>query len=375
MAFVISDRVKESTTDTGTGTITLNGARPGFTSFAAIGNANTTAYCIYGVDLYGIPTGEWETGIGTYTSAGTTLSRGVIKSSNANALVSFSAGTKYVISCDVAGYSIPLIMADTTNRPIQVADQTALSSTAGNARGKGAVDLQTARTIATQVASGNYSVIGGGYRNTASKNKTVVAGGGNNVASAYYTTVCGGLNNTASGYSASILGGQQNTASAKYSGVLSGYFSKADKYGQHAHAAGRFSALGDAQRSAFVLRNSTTTNTQTELYLNGTTATQRLTLANDTTWAFEMLVVARRSDADNESAAWQFTGCIDRNTNAASTALVGTVSQTVLALDTSTWSVSVDNDTTNGSLRIRVTGDNSKTIKWVAYVRTTECTG
>ena len=92
MAFVLADRVKETTTTTGTGTVTLLGAFLGFQSFSAIGNANTTYYTIAGQS-----TSEWEVGIGTYTSSGTTLARTtVISSSNAGALVNFSAGTKDV---------------------------------------------------------------------------------------------------------------------------------------------------------------------------------------------------------------------------------------------------------------------------------------
>jgi hypothetical protein len=90
--FVLADRVKETTTTTGTGTVTLLGASTGYQSFSAIGNANTTYYTIAG------QTGsEWEVGIGTYTSSGTTLARTtVISSSNSGSLVSFSAGTKDV---------------------------------------------------------------------------------------------------------------------------------------------------------------------------------------------------------------------------------------------------------------------------------------
>ena len=92
MAFVLANRVKETTTTTGTGTVTLLGASTGFQSFSAIGNANTTYYTIAGQS-----TSEWEVGIGTYTSSGTTLARTtVISSSNAGALVNFSAGTKDV---------------------------------------------------------------------------------------------------------------------------------------------------------------------------------------------------------------------------------------------------------------------------------------
>ena len=92
MAFVVADRVQETTTSTGTGTITLAGAVTGFQSFAAVGNGNTTFYAI--ADQTG---SDWEVGVGTYTSSGTTLSRDtVLSSSNSGSLVNFSAGTKNV---------------------------------------------------------------------------------------------------------------------------------------------------------------------------------------------------------------------------------------------------------------------------------------
>jgi hypothetical protein len=92
MALVLADRVKETTTTTGTGTVTLLGASSGYQSFAAIGNGNTTYYTIASQTA-----SEWEVGIGTYTSSGTTLSRDtVLSSSNSGSLVNFSAGTKDV---------------------------------------------------------------------------------------------------------------------------------------------------------------------------------------------------------------------------------------------------------------------------------------
>ena len=102
MAFVVKDRVKETTTTTGTGTVTLLGAATGFQSFSVIGNGNTTYYTIAG------QTGsEWEVGIGTYTSSGTTLSRDtVLSSSNSGSLVNFSAGTKDVFVTYPASKSV-----------------------------------------------------------------------------------------------------------------------------------------------------------------------------------------------------------------------------------------------------------------------------
>jgi hypothetical protein len=92
MALVLKDRVQETTTTTGTGTLTLLGAATGYQSFAAVGNGNTTYYTISSNTST-----EWEVGIGTYTASGTTLSRDtVLASSNSGSLVTLSPGTKNV---------------------------------------------------------------------------------------------------------------------------------------------------------------------------------------------------------------------------------------------------------------------------------------
>ena len=92
MPLVLKDRVKETSTTTGTGTLTLGGAATGFQSFAVIGNGNTTYYAIFDRTSQ-----AWEVGVGTYTSSGTTLTRDtVLESSNSGSLVNFGAGTKDV---------------------------------------------------------------------------------------------------------------------------------------------------------------------------------------------------------------------------------------------------------------------------------------
>ena len=92
MALVVKDRVRETTTTTGTGTITLGGAATGFQSFSVIGDSNTTFYTIQLSN-----TNEWEVGVGTYTLSGTTLSRDtILESSNSGSAVNFSAGSKDV---------------------------------------------------------------------------------------------------------------------------------------------------------------------------------------------------------------------------------------------------------------------------------------
>ena len=88
MALVLRDRVKETSTTTGTGTYTLAGAVTGFEAFSSVGNGNTTYYaCTDGTDF--------EVGIGTYTASGTTLARTtILQSSNSDSAVDWGAGTK-----------------------------------------------------------------------------------------------------------------------------------------------------------------------------------------------------------------------------------------------------------------------------------------
>jgi len=89
MPLVIADRVRETSTTTGTGTLTLAGAVSGFQTFStAIGNTNTCYYTI-------VNGSEWEVGLGT-VAAGTLARTTVLQSSNADAAVNFSAGTKDV---------------------------------------------------------------------------------------------------------------------------------------------------------------------------------------------------------------------------------------------------------------------------------------
>ena len=110
MAFVLADRVKETTTTTGTGTVTLLGAATGYQSFSAIGNGNSTYYTIAGQT-----SSEWEVGIGTYTSSGTTLSRTtVLSSSNSGSLVNFSAGTKDVFVTQPSSRTVYVGASDQT---------------------------------------------------------------------------------------------------------------------------------------------------------------------------------------------------------------------------------------------------------------------
>ena len=121
MALVVNDRVKETSTTTGTGTLTLDGAVTGFETFSsAIGNTNTTYYAIE------LPnTAEFEVGLGT-VSAGQLARTTVISSSNSDALVNFSAGTKNVFCTLPASKAV---IEDASNNVTLPADLTVDTNT------------------------------------------------------------------------------------------------------------------------------------------------------------------------------------------------------------------------------------------------------
>jgi hypothetical protein len=189
MALVLADRVKETTTTTGTGTVTLLGASTGFQSFSAIGNGNTTYYTIAG------QTGsEWEVGIGTYTSSGTTLARTtVLSSSNSGSLVNFSAGTKDVFVTYPAEKSVN---QDANGRVL--IPYTTGASTVGSLNVGNATTSDTGMIAAFTASETLYLYTS--LQNTSSSNTSYGAYAVNNNNRSSYLEI--GANNSAYSYSA-----------------------------------------------------------------------------------------------------------------------------------------------------------------------------
>lgn len=144
MALVVKDRVKEVTTTTGTSNLTLGGAVYGFQSFAVIGNGNTTYY-----GIYDSATGDWEVGVGTYSTTGPTLSRDtVLESSNSGSKVVFGAGSKDVFITYPAERSVYLDAAGSAVTTLDV-------GTLGTSTANISTANITAGTISTTPTSSN----------------------------------------------------------------------------------------------------------------------------------------------------------------------------------------------------------------------------
>jgi len=153
MALVLKDRVKETTTTTGTGTYTLAGAVTGFEAFSSVGDGNTTYYsCTDGTDF--------EVGIGTYTSSGTTLARTtILQSSNSDSAVSWSSGTKTIFCAQPAEKAVFLdasgnIIAANGSALTALNASNLASGTVANAR----LDQQLQDVAGLAVTNGNFIV-------------------------------------------------------------------------------------------------------------------------------------------------------------------------------------------------------------------------
>lgn len=343
----------------------------------------------------------------------------------------------YLLPQLVQGQSATLPTSGTTNPmqgnggfSLQVPDGTV---TGGNPRGLGAVDLQMVRTAATQVASGAQSFAAGivnrasgaqsfaigdsntasgitavaiGDRNTASGNDSVAMGslntasgiesvamGDTNTASSSGAVAIGVIN-TASGGSAVAMGsgcvasgsnsfavGQSNTANATVSGVFAGsYGTTRSIQGNTVFAASNApiaSAAGAQQTARLVMGRQTTDATPTVLTSNTSAAgtTNQVILANNSAYFFKGQVIANVTGA-GDTKGWVIEGVMKRGANAASTTLVGAVTVTSSYADAgaSTWAVAVTADTTNGGIKVEVTGQAATTIRWVCSIDTTEVT-
>lgn len=225
------------------------------------------------------------------------------------------------------------------------------AATGGNARGSRAVDLQTSRSTATQVASGSSSFVHG-IGCTASF-PYAIAIGVNASATADRAVAIGG------GLSGGIVASATNAHAY-------GLHPVSDRYGMDSRASGKFITDGDAQRARFVLRCKTTTNTGVEMALDG--ATTYLGIPSGKYLTGTINIAGIKSDG---SATASYIRQFSIKNVAATTTLVGTVN--TIGIDTaSLTSISITANDASDYLSVQVTGIASETWRWVASVDVVE---
>jgi hypothetical protein len=248
------------------------------------------------------------------------------------------------------------------------------TTTGGNKRGIGAVDLQITRTANTQVASGLRSFVVG-YQSTASGEGAIALG--TTCSASGLGAVALGRGCTASG-NRSFAAGDAATASADYTVALGagvatahgctavGSNSSANRRGMFVFSSTQFSAIGDSQSAAFVIANKTTTNTPVELYLNGSTT--RLTIPSGKVFSGTVNIVGVKSDG---TAVARYLRQVTIKNVAGTTSLVGSVI-TLGTDEAAGTSISITANDTNDALNIEVTGVTSETWRWVATIEGAE---
>lgn len=311
----------------------------------------------------------------------------------------------------VAGNADPIVIGTNSNLwlPVQgIAAYGMNSWTPSVASAANSIAIGNGNTV-----SGNYSIAIGQGNNWGNGTNSIAIGQSVASSGSSNTVSIGALNSvssncTAVGYNAEAFSGSFSTAYATSVGIATRANSNSIAIGNGAVAStrnsiamgygaaapfecafgislGRFSTAGDILIGQAHLWVQTTNATSTELGVFGTnsqsagttTPTSRIILANDSTYLFDCDIVARNTTTDTQSKVWNVKFGIRRGTSAANTALIGTPTYTVFGQDTGTenWDITVTADTANGRPNISVTGEASKTIRWVANIRMTKVSG
>jgi hypothetical protein len=235
------------------------------------------------------------------------------------------------------------------------------------------------------VASGAWSAVVGGLKNTASGLASFVAGGGTydgangggNTASGIASFVANGWANNASGNASCAIGVGMNTNGDYSTGF--GYYGTTRAINGYITFAANIApiAANSNQAGLLVLGKQTTNATATVLTSdsNAASGTNQVILPNNSAYYFKGAVIAGVTGA-GDTKGWSIEGVIKRGAGVGTTALVGTPTVTSMYADlgAATWAVTATADTTNGGLKITVTGQASTTIRWVCELDTTEMT-
>ena len=269
--------------------------------------------------------------------------------------------------------SVSIVPKGTGAFSLAVPDGTA---TGGNVRGANAVDLQTDRSSATQVASGTKSVAIGA-RNTAGNSgvaigNTVTAGnGGIAIGSAIVTA--GGSNSIAIGSTALSAGNSSaiaigtNCAASTYASMAVGRSSVSNRPSKYAMSWGRFFANGDMQFVRFILAQKTTSATPVTLACRTVfSSTDRPTITSGSILFADILISGILSTG---ASACCYKRKVAIKNVGGTTTLVGTVETIGTDIeDNAACDVAITADDTNDALDISVTGIAAETWRWVAVV-------
>jgi len=257
--------------------------------------------------------------------------------------------------------------------------------TNASAAGSGATALTKSRasgadSFAAAIAN-NTATYGATGANSVAIGDRARATGANDAISIGYFSRATGVNQSVtfgaycqSTASYAFSAGYDSKANAS-SSVAIGSYASSDIEGKYAFSGDRFSSHGDAQTGTFVLLSDTTDATPEALTTNNGTAgtTNQIILPNNSAFAFHGTIVARQQASGGTAcAAWKVEGLIRREGSAGTTVLVN--SATTVLDNTPAWGMTLSADTTNGGLKIEVTGAAATNIRWVSTINTSEVT-
>lgn len=382
------------TVSAATGAVTYNLATAGTAGTYGVVTTDTFGRVTSGTVIAGIANGG--TGLGTLgtanqvlgvNAAGTALEYKTVTAGTAISVVN-AAGSITInntgVTSAVAGTGISVSGATGAVTFTNTGVTTFSAGTTGltpNTATTGAVTLAGILALANGGSNANLTAVDGGVVYSGASAMAITAAGtsgqylkSNGAAAPTWVTLTnGGLQLYAENASSPVAPSATGT-----NAIALGSASSASLFGALVHANGSFATAGDAQEVSAVLRNLTSNNTATELFLDGVTGTQRMVLPNNSVWTYTIRVSARRTDATGSVGSWIFNGMIYRNASAATTTIPGgATSKTTLARVGSISGANdpvITADTTNGSLKVTVTGVTAQTYRWVATVQLSQVT-